>query len=65
MQEGPRLSGPKQIMRGPVGMTPYPFGQATVWCPWPDPYGPNRTDSNTKMGRPAGDALRVCPEISN
>jgi hypothetical protein len=57
MQEGPHLSWPEKNMRRPVGMTPYPFGHARIWCQRPDPYGPNRTDLDTKMGQPVGDAL--------
>jgi hypothetical protein len=32
-------------------------GCPSFLCPRADPNGPNRTDLDTKMGQPAGDAL--------
>jgi hypothetical protein len=43
----------------PLGTPPHPNGCPTFSCPWADPNEPNRTDSNTKMGRPGGDALTL------
>jgi hypothetical protein len=41
----------------PLGC-PHPAGQASFWCPRPDPNGPIQINSDTKMDRPAGDAQR-------
>jgi hypothetical protein len=57
MQEWPTRQGKKKLRRA-VGLPPDPSGQARFWCPRPDPNRQNRTDSDTKMSRPAGDALR-------
>jgi hypothetical protein len=42
---------------GPLGAPHDPSGQNRTGYPRIDPYGPNRTDSVSKMDRPAGDAL--------
>jgi hypothetical protein len=41
----------------PLGAPTYPFGQVTKYCTRPDLNGPNQIDSDTKMGRPAKDAM--------
>jgi hypothetical protein len=43
---------------GPLGAPHDPSGQCRTRCPRADPYGANRTDSVSEMGRPAGDALK-------
>jgi hypothetical protein len=47
----------KKLCVGPLGAPHDPSGQCRTGCPRADPYGPNRTDSVSEMGRPAGDAL--------
>jgi hypothetical protein len=47
----------KKLCVGPLGAPHDPSGQCRTRCPRADPYGPNRTDSVSEMGRPAGDAL--------
>jgi hypothetical protein len=41
---------------GPLGAPHDPSEQCRTGYPRADPYGPNRTDSVSEMGRPAGDA---------
>jgi hypothetical protein len=41
----------------PLGALPYLNGQRLKVCPWADPNRQIQTSSDTKMDRPAGDAL--------
>jgi hypothetical protein len=38
-------------------VAPHPSGHAAIWRAQADPYRPNQTDLDTKMDRPARDAL--------
>jgi hypothetical protein len=42
----------------PLGTPLDPNGRSLIWCLRVDPNGSNQTNSDTKIGRPARDALR-------